>query len=300
MAQKIRTQAAQDVMPVASPLVTYPRVVVRRMLKARLLNYVILSLGAMMMVGPFLWMLGTSFKTPVETVAFPPTLWPVRPTLTNYLIVLNQLNIGQLYWNTARVSIAKTVLMVYTGAVLGYIFAKFPFRGRSIIFYAILSTLIIPFEVYMIPLYVMMVRAKLGNSYLALILPSMFSAYAIFLFRQFMFSIPNDLIDAARADGAGEFYIFHRIVLPLSKGILATMTSFYFMWEWNDFLWPLIVISDPNKYLLPVGLATLVGDHSTEYGVIMAGASLAIVPVVLVFVVMQRHIIRGITLTGLK
>jgi multiple sugar transport system permease protein len=298
--QKLHRHAARDVAPVAATLFTSLRAGHRWVQRVRLLNYLILGFGSLLMVGPFVWMLSTSFKNPGETVAYPPTLWPTQATWTNYATVLNQLNIGQLYWNTAQVAIAKTVLMVYTGALLGYIFAKFSFRGRSIIFYAILSTLIIPFEVYMIPLYVMMVRAKLGNTYIALIVPSMFSAYAIFLFRQFMFSIPGDLIDAARADGAGEFYIFHRIILPLSKSILATMTSFYFMWEWNDFLWPLIVISDPNKYLLPVGLATLVGDHNTEFGVIMAGSSLAIIPVLLVFIVMQRHIIRGITLTGLK
>ncbi len=267
---------------------------------AHLAHYVILSLGALLMVGPFLWMLGTSFKTATETVSVPPTLWPAHPTLANYTDVFNELNFAQLYWNTARVAIVKTALMVYTGALVGYIFAKFQFRGRTILFYAILSTMIIPFEVYMIPLYVMMVQAKLANSYLALVLPSIFSAYAIFLFRQFMFGIPGDLIDAARADGAGEFYIFHRIILPLSKPALATMTTFYFMWEWNDFLWPLIVISDSDKYLLSVGLATLVGEHTSDYGVIMAGSTVAIIPVVLLFVVLQRQIIRGITLTGFK
>ncbi|MFN8677286.1 MAG: carbohydrate ABC transporter permease [Thermomicrobiales bacterium] len=293
-------QTTSDVLTQPAITTPVPHALPRPLWRGHLLNYVLLSLGALVMVGPFLWMLGTSFKAPAETVAFPPTLWPAQPTLENYADVANRLEIGRLYWNTTVVSVIKTILMVYSGALLGYIFAKFEFPGKNLIFIGILSTMIIPFEVYMIPLYVMMVRAKLGDTYMALVLPSVFSAYAIFLFRQFMYTIPNDLIDAARADGAGEFHIFHRIVLPLSKPILVTMTSFYFMWEWNDFLWPLIVITDPNKYLLSVGLATLVGEHATDYGLIMAGASLAILPILAVFLVLQRHVIRGITMTGMK
>lgn len=265
-----------------------------------IINFVLLALGAVIMVGPFLWMLGTSFKTPQETASFPPTIWPVNPTLENYVEVVDRLDLVRMYFNTAGVALIKTVLMVYTGALLGYVFAKFHFRGKNLIFYGFLSTMIIPFEVYMIPLYLMIVDAKLGNTYTALIIPSIFSAYAIFVFRQFMFAIPNELIDAARVDGAGEFHIFHRIILPLSKPILATMTSFYFMWEWNDFLWPLIVITDPNKYLLPVGLASLVGENRTDFGVTTAAASIAILPVLVIFLFMQRHVIQSVAMTGMK
>jgi multiple sugar transport system permease protein len=293
----IRASEALTRRAVSAPV---PRALPRLLWRGRLLNYLFLGLGALVMIAPFVWMVGTSFKSPAETVAFPPTLWPAQPTLANYVDVANRLDVVRLYWNTTFVAVIKTVLMVYTGALLGYVFAKFEFPGKNLIFFGILCTMIIPFEVYMIPLYLMMVRAKLGDTYTALVLPSVFSAYAIFLFRQFMFTIPNDLIDAARADGAGEFHIFHRIILPLSKPILVTMTSFYFMWEWNDFLWPLIVITDPNKYLLSVGLATLVGEHATDYGLIMAGASLAILPILVVFLVLQRHVIRGITMTGMK
>ncbi len=272
----------------------------RQLDKTKWLNYLILVAGAFVMIFPFLWMISTSLKPRPETMLFPPTFWPHNLTLFNYFDVFRRLHIQQLYYNTAVVAIIKTGLMVYTSTLLGYIFGKFRFWGRDVLFMLFLSTWIIPFEVYMIPLYVMMVNAHLGNTWLALILPSLYSAYAMFLFRQFMFTIPNDLIDAARIDGAGEWYIFHRIILPLARSALATLITFYFMWNWNDFLWPLVVITDSSKQMLPVGLASFVSEYLSEYGVIMAGATLAIIPVVVIFLSMQRQIIQGIALTGLK
>jgi multiple sugar transport system permease protein len=265
-----------------------------------ILNYLLLIAGACLMIIPFIWMVSTSFKPQAETISFPPRLLPENPTLDNYIETFQRLNMGRLFLNTAFVAITKTIINVYTSSLIGYIFGKFVFRGRDLLFYAILATWIIPFEVYMIPLYVMMVNFGLGDSYWALILPEISSAYAIFLFRQFMFTIPNDLIDAGRIDGAGEWYIFHRLILPLSRPIVATLVAFYFMWNWNDFLWPLIVITSSEKYVLPVGLAGFVSEHGTQYGLTMAGAALAIVPVLVIFLLMQRHIIEGITLTGLK
>jgi multiple sugar transport system permease protein len=160
--------------------------------------------------------------------------------------------------------------------------------------------MIIPFEVYVIPLYQMMVAARIGDSHLALIAPHLLSAYAIFLFRQFMFTIPNELIDAARMDSAGEWYIFHRIILPLCVPVLATTVSFYFMWNWNDFLWPLIVITSGEKQMLPVALSSFVTEHGTDYGLVMAGATLAVMPVLIVFLFLQRYVVQGIALTGFK
>jgi ABC-type glycerol-3-phosphate transport system permease component len=272
----------------------------RRLAKAHVLNHLVMLLGALLMLAPFIWMLSTSFKPRAETISFPPALLPKHWTLQNYVDVFDRLNIGRLYVNTLVVSLTKTVIMVYTSTLLGYVFGKFQFRGRDTLFLLLLSTMILPFEVYMIPLYVMMVDANLGNTWLALIVPYIFSAWAMFLFRQFMYSIPNDLIDAARIDGASESYIFHRIILPLARAALATLISFYFMWNWNDFLWPLIVIADSDKQMLPVGLATFANEVSSDYGVVMAGASLAIIPVLIVFTFMQRQIIQGIALTGLK
>ena len=270
------------------------------LLRSNLVNYILLTIGALVMVAPFIWMLSTSFKPQAETITFPPQLLPKRPTLENYTQVFERLNMVRLYMNTAYVAVVKTVVNVYTSTLIGYVFGKFTFRGRDVLFYLVLSTWIIPFEVYMIPLYVMMVNMHLGNTYWALIIPEISSAYAVFLFRQFMFTIPNDLLDAARIDGAGEWRIFHSIVLPLARPVVATLVAFFFMWNWNDFLWPLIVLTTSDKYLLPLGLSMMVAEFGTQYGMLMAGASLAIVPVLMVFVSVQRYIIEGIALTGFK
>ncbi len=272
----------------------------QRLRRGLLINYLVLGAGAILMVVPFIWMISTSFKPQAETVSFPPRLFPINPTISNYIDVFDRANMGRLYWNTTFISVIKTVFNIYTSALLGYIFGKFVFRGRDIIFYILLSTWIIPFEVYLIPLYLMTVQVGWADTYTALIVPEIFTIYAMFMFRQFMYTIPTELIDAARIDGAGEWYIFHRIIIPLSRAALFTLIAFYFMWNWNDFLWPLVVISSHDKYVITVGLATFVGEFWNQYGVIMAGASLAIIPILALFIAVQRFIIEGVVLTGLK
>ncbi len=272
----------------------------QRLRRGLLINYIVLGAGAILMIVPFIWMISTSFKPQAETVSFPPRLFPINPTVSNYIDVFDRANMGQLYWNTTFISVIKTIFNIYTSALLGYIFGKFVFRGRDIIFYILLSTWIIPFEVYLIPLYLMTVQVGWADTYTALIVPEIFTIYAMFMFRQFMYTIPTELIDAARIDGAGEWYIFHRIIIPLSRAALFTLIAFYFMWNWNDFLWPLVVISSHDKYVITVGLATFVGEFWNQYGVIMAGASLAIIPILALFIAVQRFIIEGVVLTGLK
>jgi len=265
-----------------------------------LLNYLIILLGAIVMIFPFVWMISTSFKPAPETVAFPPTFFPKNFTWSNYINAFKRIDILRLYLNTTFITLVRLVLTLYTSLLLGYIFAKFQFWGRNILFYFILATMIIPFEVYMIPLYVMMVKVKLGNTYMAIALPTVFSAYCIFMVRQFMYSIPSELIDAARIDGAGEFRIFHRIVIPLAQPVMVTLGALLFMWYWHDFLWPLIILTDSTKYVFSVGLATFVGENFTEYGVIMAGSTLATIPILAVFIALQKYIIGGISLSGMK
>jgi multiple sugar transport system permease protein len=265
-----------------------------------LFNYLIVGLVAASMVLPFLWMVLTSFKERGEILGIPPTFLPKVWTFSNYTDAASRLNIVQIYWNTTYVSVIKTFIQIYFSALLGFIFGKYNFKYKEVIFYFILATMILPFEIYMIPLYRMMVAADLGDKHLALIIPMMFSAYSTFLMRQFMFTIPNDLLDAARIDGGGEWYIFHRLILPLCKPILATLITFYFMWNWNDFLWPLIVISSQSKAMLPVALSGFVAEHGTDYGLVMAGATMATIPVLVVFLIFQRYVVQGITLTGLK
>ena len=294
----------QQTLKLRDPLATTPGAqranLFRAFQNAHIFNYIVLILGAFLMIFPFLWMLSTSFKSAPETVAFPPTFFPQNPTLENYTNVFQRADIARLYLNTGGLTLVRLVSTLYTSLLLGYVFAKFEFRGRNVLFYLILGTMIIPFEVYMIPLYIMMVNFGLGNNYLAIILPSVFSAYCIFMVRQIMFSIPSELIDAARIDGAGEFHIFHRIIIPLARPVAITLGAFLFIWHWNDFLWPLIVLTDSSKYVFPIGLATFVGENQTEYGVITAGSTLATLPIVIVFLALQRHIVGGIALSGLK
>jgi multiple sugar transport system permease protein len=268
--------------------------------KANILGWFLLFIGGVMMVFPFIWMVSTSFKPAPETVAFPPTILPQQWTWSNYLDAFNRINIPRLYLNTAFITIVRLIITLYTSLLLGYVFAKFQFWGRNVLFIIILATMIIPFEVYMIPLYVMMVDFNLGNTYMALALPTLFSAYCIFMVRQFMYSIPSELVDAARIDGAGEFTIFHQIVIPLAQPVMVTLGAFLFMWNWNDFLWPLIILTDSTKYVFSVGLATFLGENLNSYGVLMAGSTLATLPILIVFLTMQKYVIGGIALSGMK
>ncbi len=268
--------------------------------RSLVLNYLVLALGAVTMLVPFLWMLSTAFKPQPEWITFPPQLLPRAPTLTNFQTAIERLDVYRLYRNTLFIAITKSFINLYVSCLAGYVFGKFIFRGRDTFFYLILATWIIPFEVYMIPLYLMIVQQQMADSWWALIIPEISSAYAIFMFRQFMFTIPNALIDAGRIDGASEWYIWHRLIIPLSTPVLATLAVFYFMWNYNDFLWPLIVLTSPKKYVLSIALADFLGENGSFHGLIMAGATLASLPIMIVFLFLQRYITQGIVLTGMK
>ncbi len=268
--------------------------------RSLILNYLVLSLGAVTMLVPFLWMLSTAFKPQGEWITFPPQLLPQEPTLKNFQDAIDRLHVYRLYRNTLFIAITKSFINLYVSCLAGYIFGKFAFRGRDVFFYLILATWIIPFEVYMIPLYLMIVQQGMADTWWALIIPEMSSAYAIFMFRQFMFTIPNALIDAGRIDGASEWYIWHRLIIPLSTPVLATLAVFYFMWNYNDFLWPLIVLTSPRKYVLSIALADFLGENGSFHGLIMAGATMASLPIMVVFLFLQRYITQGIVLTGMK
>lgn len=274
--------------------------IVRWLLVNHVPSYVLLVVGTVIFVMPFIWMLSTSFKPQSETVTIPPRLLPRRWTLENFKEVFARLDVARLYANTLYVSISRTLVGVYTSMLVGYIFAKFRFWGREAIFMFILGTMIVPFEVYMIALYVMWVWLGLADKLFGLIVGGFFDAYGIFLVRQFMYSIPNELLDAARIDGAGELQIFHSIVMRLSVPVLATLAAFQFMASWNSFLWPLIVISSTQRYTLALGLATFTREMGSQYGLTMAGGTLMTIPILLVFIALQKQIIEGISFTGFR
>ncbi len=268
----------------------------------RYLLWLLLALGAVVMVGPFYWMLVTSLKVRQELLQYPPTWWPAEPTLANWR-ALNDLAAGSFslfFRNSLFVSSTITVLTLLTSAMSGYVFAKLPFPGRDRLFWVVLSLMMIPFTVSIIPSYALMVRFGWLDSYWALIVPIIFNPFGIFLMRQFMFALPGDLLDAARIDGASEFRVFFQVVLPLSQAALAALGILTFLAQWDNFLWPLVILNDPDKFTVPIGLAQFRGRLGTEVGPTAAGSVLAVLPVLVLYVFAQRRFVEGIALSGLK
>jgi ABC-type glycerol-3-phosphate transport system permease component len=268
----------------------------------RILLIAALLLGSIAMVAPFYWTLISSFKTPKEYYVYPPTWWPNPFTLDNWK-GLNNLEVGNFSnfaLNSLIVCVTGTAITLLTSSMAGYIFAKYNFKGRDAIFLAILSLMMIPFNVTMIPIYKLMVMLKWNNTLIPLILTFGYYPFGIFLMRQFIHSIPSELIDAARIDGANEFDIFFRIIMPLSTAALSALGIFVFITLWDDFLWPFIIIDKPALYTLPLGLSQFRGKLGMNVGGLAAGTMLAVLPVIIVYLAAQRRFIEGITMTGMK
>lgn len=267
---------------------------------AAILPYLILASIAVAMIFPFFWMLMSSFKDASQI--FEPRLIPERPTLDNYVQILfsGSSRFPGWFLNSAVVAVCTTASVLFFDSLLGYTLSKFNFPGKKFIFLLIISTLMIPTEMLVIPWYALSRAMHWGNTYWGIMFPGMISAFGVFLMRQFTASVPNDLLDAARIDGMGEFSIFIKIVLPLVKPALATLAIFNFIGNWNAFLWPLIVASKPRMFTLPVGLANFSGEAGSDWHLIMTGATVAMIPLVVIFLIFQRQIVRGIAMTGLK
>lgn len=263
-------------------------------------NYVVLGVIGIIMAFPFLWMIFSSLKPAGEIISFPPTLFPANPTLENYAKAVSMIKVFRLYGNSFFITVTYTILTVFLNCILGYIFGKFNFKFKNIIFVVLLATLVVPKEVYVIPLYLLMDSFSLIDSFISVIIPFAFSAYGVFLVRQFVYGIPDELISAGRVDGCSETGIFFRIALPLMKPVISALLIYYFLYQWNDFLWPLVMLNSEKKFTIAIGLANFVGEHFSNYGVSLAGASFSILPVVIVFLIFQKHIISGLALTGLK
>ncbi|MET8893922.1 carbohydrate ABC transporter permease [Streptomyces albogriseolus] len=268
------------------------------------LLYTVASLGLLVMSAPFLWMALSAFKTRRDLTASPPVWIPSEWTLGNFSALLDQLDMERYFLNSLIVAVLVTLCNLLFCSMLGYALAKLEFTGRSKVFGVVLAALMVPGNLLILPLYVLMTKLGLIDTYAGLVLPFAAGAFGVFLMRQFMQSIPDELLEAARIDGAGEWYIFWRIVLPLVKPALATLTIFTFLGSWNNFVWPLIATNDPDKYTLPVALATFANDPNRTVGggngMLMAGSLLVVLPVLLVFVVLQRHFTQGIATAGLK
>jgi ABC-type glycerol-3-phosphate transport system permease component len=262
--------------------------------------YGLFSLVALIFTLPFFLMLSNAFKTSAEIVRIPPTLIPREPTLNAFRTVLEEAPYVRWFANSLLVSISVTLMVLLTSSLAGYIFAKFSFPGRDVIFVLLLATMMVPFPVLLIPSYLIVNKLGLINSLWALIVPGIASAFGIFLMRQFIAGIPNDLIEAARLDGASEWAIYARIVVPLARPPMAALGIFTFLAAWNDYLWPLIVINDQEKSTLPLALTFFNSQHAQRYDLVMAAAAMAVIPVIIVFVLFQRQIVNALVLAGLK
>ena len=265
------------------------------------LTHAVLALGSLVMIFPVLWMVSTSFKPPTEVLIWPPTLLPTSPTLQNYGTVFDTIPIVRFFFNSVFISTVSTALVVLTSLVAGYVFAKFRFPGRDILFFLILITAIVPFESYMTPLYLQMVQIKWINTYQGMIAPYAIMSFGVLLMRQHMRSaIPDELIDAARIDGASEWRIFRDIVVALSLPAAGALGIFAFIQAWAAFLWPLLVANQRDLFNLELGLNAFQFRYSVDYGPLMAGSVLSVLPMVLVFVLLRRQIIDSAASTGLR
>jgi alpha-1,4-digalacturonate transport system permease protein len=265
-----------------------------------LLAYLSLGLGVIVMFLPVLWVVLSSFKPLEELYRIPPRFLPETWVLTNYTEALRRLPFLRYLTNSVVVTSAATVLTLLINSMAAFALSKYRFRGRDAILLLILSVIMIPLQVIMVPVYIVMVKLGLVNTLWGIIIPPAATPTGIFLLRQYMLTIPDELLEAARIDGAGEWRIFARIVLPLARPALAVLAVFSIMWRWNDFLWPLIVISDPDLYTLQLGLARFRGELVTDWNFVLSMTVMAMLPVTVVFAFLQRYLVSGIAATGLK
>jgi len=301
MATSSLDTSAERTLQLAERVVSAPAQARRPLSILLLVSYALLTLGAVVMVVPFIWMVLTSLKPPTELVEF--RFLPKQPTLNNYVSVLTTSSFGRWYLNSLIIATISTASVAIFDSLVGYTLNKFEFPGKNIIFLGILATLMIPTEMLIIPWYTMSVQLGWhvgAMQYWGIVFPGVITAVGVFLMRQFFDGVPDELLDAARIDGLHELGIWWRVAMPLVKPAVAALCIFNFIGNWNAYLWPLIIASGRAYYTLPVGLSFFRGESTTQWEKIMTGASLATVPLLIVFFLFQRQIIKGIALTGIK
>lgn len=262
--------------------------------------YITSILLAVLALIPFLWMISTSLKSRGALMSIPIEWIPAEPTLDAYTEVFSRFPFLRTIGNSLFISVAFTLITLVSASMAAFAFAKLRFRGSGVILSIYIATMMIPTQVTMIPLFVVMNRLGLIDSYASVILPSMFKPFAVFLLVQQMKTIPNDYLDAARIDGAGLFHIYFRVALPLCIPTLATLAVTTFMESWNDYLWPLLMLTDRNKMTLPIALSTLNGQYNTEYNVLMAGSLISMIPIIIIYVAAQKQFKAGLMAGGIK
>ena len=264
------------------------------------LIHIFLILIAITMLFPFFWMFCTALKPPAEVLSWPPVILPKYPTLGNFIAVFTKWPFARFFFNSILITSVATLCILLTSSAAGYVFAKIKFFGRGLIFYIILATAIIPVQSYLIMLYLIIVKFRWINTYQGILAPLIIMSFGIFFLRQNIYSIPDELIDAARIDGASEFFIYSRIILPLTGSALAALGIYAFSVTWAQFIWPLVVVNTKEMYTTELGLAMFQKRFTVEYGAISAAAAVCVLPALIMFMVFRRGIVRGVTLTGIK
>ena len=271
----------------------------KRAAASAVLNIALLVFGLLSVV-PFVWMIMSAFKSNAEILALSQSFIPLKPTMDNFRNVIQKFDFARYFMNSLGYAIIITVLTIYTSALSGFVLCKYKFKGREALFSLILMTMMVPGVVTIIPRFTMMQDLQWLDSLKALILPSLFTSFGVFLMRQACASIPNEIIEAARIDGANEFYIFHRIIIPQLHNSVVSMAIFQFLWAWDDYLWPYLVMQSGEKQMLSVALNMFSGQYSTDYAGLFAATSLAIIPVVVVYLIFQKKFIAGVSASAVK
>jgi ABC-type glycerol-3-phosphate transport system permease component len=266
----------------------------------QVLGNAVLLLVIFLTIMPYVYMVSASFKPGEELFSIPVKVFPDSLYWGNYDLLFGKTNFVRWFFNSVFIGVSRMILAVLISLMAGYAFAKFDFRFKNALFIMLLATLTLPIYVLIVPLYFMMVTFGWTDSYIALILPLAAQAIGVFLSRQYLLSIPDEILDSARVDGAGEWGIFWRIIMPLSQPVIAVMGILFFTASWNDYIWPLVVLTKDQMYTVSLGLPTLVGPYSQEYGAVMAGSFLSAVPIMIIFLIMQRRFIEGITQGAVK
>ena len=263
------------------------------------LNMILLACSVLTIL-PFIWMLSSSFKTNAEINALAQSFLPQSATAQNYVDVLQKFDFLRYFLNSLFYALIITVVTVYTSALAGFVLCKYKFKGRQLLFTFILMTMMVPGVVTILPRYSMMQFFNWLDSYKALIIPSVFTPFGIFMMRQACTAIPNEILEAARIDGANEFYTFHRVVVPLLHNSIVSISIFQFLWAWDDYLWPYLMISSGDKQLLSVALNLFSGRYSTDYAGLFAATAIAIIPVVIFYVIFQKRFVEGVSASAVK
>ncbi|WOC33129.1 MULTISPECIES: carbohydrate ABC transporter permease [Caproicibacterium] len=272
----------------------------RRVTVGKIMMYVVLVLLALVMLVPFAWMLSASFKLNKDVFTFPIQWIPQDPHPENYINIWKQIPLLRFIGNTAFITVIVTLLQLFTSSFAAYAFAKLRFPGRDALFVMYIATIAVPWQSYMVPQFIMLRSWRLNDSPWAIILLQAFTAFGVFLMRQFYDGVPDELCEAARIDGLSEYGIWAKVMLPLSKSALSTLTIFTFVNTWNDFLGPLIYLTTESKKTIQIGLRMFISQYSTEYGLIMAGSVVVLIPVLIVFLSLQKYFVQGIATSGLK